>query len=93
MARDAQLLELAKFRVEKRKDFHTHLVTYLLVNGIFWGMHLYASPESFPWPVFITLFWGVGIVLHAMDAYRSDDTFSAAVEREYQKLLKRRDGN
>ncbi|MDD3399180.1 MAG: 2TM domain-containing protein [Candidatus Methanomethylophilaceae archaeon] len=90
MSHDEHLFELAKIRVEKKREFFTHLVAYLLVNGIFWTLYLYTTPTEFPWPVFITAFWGIGVGAHAFDTFMSDDSYSDAVEKEYQKLLQRR---
>ena len=82
--RDEQLWKLAK----KRAGFKKHLVTYVIVNIFLWAIW-YFSPHrdyylsNFPWPLWTTLGWGVGLAFNYAGAYlsRQDQT-----EIEYQKL-------
>jgi hypothetical protein len=56
--------EAAKTRVKELKDFYRNLLTYAGVNILLIIINLVTSPESL-WFYWVTIFWGIGIVLHA----------------------------
>lgn len=66
MARDEQeMRELAFKRVKDRRDFYGHLVTYLVINAFLWGLWaLTTGFDSYPWPIWVSLGWGIGVVLN-----------------------------
>lgn len=82
-----------KKRQEERQGFIIHLVIYLLLNLMFWMMWLTSSPVGFPWPVFISLPWGVGMFAHWMEfnskygpgAEKREREIEREVEREMQR--------
>jgi hypothetical protein len=83
--RDEQLWTIAK----KRAGFKRHLITYVIINIFLWAIW-YFSPHrdyysgDFPWPLWTTLGWGVGLAFNYAGAYlftKDDQT-----EKEYQKL-------
>ena len=85
--KDEALWEIAK----RRAGFKSHLTSYLIVNAFLWAIwyftqHSYTDDEGymFPWPMWPTLGWGIGLAFHFADAYIFPK--SNAVEREYQKL-------
>lgn len=81
--KDLELWRIAK----KRVSFKRHLGTYLIINGMFWllwGLADGSSRESFPWPVWPMLGWGIGLAFSYLNAYVY--TKGDAVEREYDKL-------
>ncbi len=86
--KDEHLWKLAM----KRASFKKHLFTYLIVNGFLWALWYFSKAEQsgnvpggmFPWPIWTTLGWGIGVFFNYRDAY-SDTTSNA--EREYQKLV------
>ena len=88
--------ELIRKRIEKklqaRRDFIQHLAVYLMVNGIFWLMYLSGSPE-FPWPIFISGFWGIGLLSHYVDYYykhgRGAEKREDEIEEEITRQMRR----
>ncbi|MDZ4757898.1 MAG: 2TM domain-containing protein [Bacteroidota bacterium] len=77
----------------KRANFKKHLFTYIIVNGFLWALWFMIGKSEptveggglhFPWPIWTTLGWGIGVFFNYRDAY--SDTTNAA-EKEYQKLL------
>lgn len=88
----------AKKKVEKLKGFYTHLIVYLVINtslllikiighyyygdyfmGSLWHFSTFAS-----W-----LFWGVGLLFHALKVFQKNSLFSADwEERQIQKYLR-----
>lgn len=83
--KDPALWEIAK----KRASFKGHLATYLIVNGFFWALWYftgdhYGNNDFFPWPIWPTFGWGIGIAFHFAEAYIFPK--SNSVENEYRKL-------
>jgi len=76
---DKQLHELAK----KRVDFRRHLIVYFVINGILWATW-WLSGTEYPWPIWPTAGWGVGIIFHYLFEYRSSRFLSE--DEEYEKL-------
>jgi hypothetical protein len=69
---DTALRDMAVRSLKRKRDFRTHLVTYLAVNTMLWGVWLVVGLSSgvwFVWPVFPILGWGVGIAIHGYNAY------------------------
>lgn len=79
------LRELAVERIEKKRDFHAHLLAYVLVNATFVGIWAVAGGGFF-WPVFPIMGWGIGLAFHAWDTYRRAEPTEAQIEREMRKL-------
>jgi hypothetical protein len=48
-------------RIKDKRGFQQHLLTYLLVNAFLWVIWAVTGAD-FPWPIFITLGWGIGVV-------------------------------
>ncbi len=84
--RDDELRERAIKRLKKRRDFYGHLLVYVLVNTflvVIWAM---TDVHGFFWPVFPIVGWGIGVVLNAWDAFRSDEFDEEQIRREMQRL-------
>ena len=92
MERDERLYQLAIKRVEEKRDFLIHLMAYILVNGVFWAVWFWGDWGDFPWPIFITFFWGIGLAAHFFEAYFAVDEFGSAVDKEYKRMLDRKNG-
>jgi hypothetical protein len=75
----------------KRKEFFIHLAIFLPINLLFWLSWLLISGMSadFPWPILLSMAWGIGLVAHGVDTYfqtgnriRSKE---AAIQREIER--------
>ena len=81
--KEKELWRLAK----KRVGFKRHFATYLLVNAFFWCIWLMDDnkhEETFPWPLWSMLGWGIGVAFDFIGAYVAPK--NNAVEKEYEKL-------
>lgn len=89
--KDPELWEIA----QKRASFKSHLLAYIIVNLFLWSLWYFTSNSqiqeewrsAYPWPIWTTLGWGIGIVFHFAGAYIFPKTNS--IEKEYQKLKNR----
>jgi uncharacterized membrane protein YecN with MAPEG domain len=54
----------AKRRVEELKKFYGNVVTYVAINIILIIINLVTSPGTL-WFYWVTIFWGIAILLHA----------------------------
>lgn len=90
--KDPALWEIA----QKRASFKTHAFTYIIVNLFLWGVWSFTGNGNdeielghwrgghYPWPIWTTLGWGIGLAFHFSRAYVFPKANS--VEREYDKL-------
>ena len=77
--------EAAIERLRKKQDFHAHLVVYVLVNALLWAVWA-TTGSGFPWPVFPTAGWGIGLFFNGWDTYWRHPITERDVEREIQRL-------
>lgn len=60
--------EEAKRRVKELRDFYRNLLTYVGVNILLIIINLITSPGSL-WFYWVTIFWGIAILLHASKVF------------------------
>src|SRR5688500_7985800 len=80
--REDMLWTIAK----KRAGFKWGLTAYIAVNAFLVAVWFFTSRShnTYFWPIWPILGWGVGLAFHYMDAYHGNTIFSA--EQEYEKL-------
>ena len=61
-------LKRAKNKVQELKGFYTHLLTYLVVNIVMIIINLVTNPNHL-WFYWVTVFWGIGIIFHAVSVF------------------------
>jgi hypothetical protein len=86
--RDQRLWQIAKARTK----FQSHLVTYLVINAGLWLLWAFTTRsfefrhhDYLPWPIWSTVFWGVGVVTQGLAAYGSLNG-GERTQREYERL-------
>jgi len=60
--------EEAKRRVKELRDFYRNMLTYVAVNIFLIIINLITSPGSL-WFYWVTIFWGLAILLHASKVF------------------------
>ena len=60
--------EKAKKRVEELKSFYGNIATYVAINAILIIINLVTSPRTL-WFYWVTIFWGIGILIHASKVF------------------------
>ena len=86
---ETELRERAVKRLKKRRDFHGHVLVYLLVNAFLVVIWAVTSPDGFFWPVFPIVGWGIGVVMNAWDVYFAEDITEEQITREMHDLADR----
>jgi hypothetical protein len=83
---DEDLRKQALERVKKRRDFWPHLLVYLMVNALLVVVWVMTSSGGFFWPIFPIAGWGIGIVMHAWDAFFRTGITEEDVDREIARM-------
>lgn len=83
---DQKLWNIAKKRVAFRKSLYSYLVVVGFLWAIWWFTIGRKGIVGVPWPIWVMLGWGVGLVIQYLDAYRGDDETLA--QREFDRLKK-----
>ena len=83
----------ARRRVGEIREFYEHLMLYITVNLILFGINMLFSPDSL-WFYWVTFFWGIGVVLHGFGVYVEGRIFGREWEekkiREFMEREERR---
>jgi serine/threonine protein kinase len=75
--------------ITKRREFAEHLVVFICINLMLWILNTTFIQADFPWPVLVTLGWGIGLVFHAFEAVTSashENAINRAIDRERDQL-------
>jgi hypothetical protein len=86
---DTELRDRAIKRLKKRRDFAAHLLVYVLVNSAFVALWVTTS-QGFFWPIFLMVFWGIGLVMNAWDVWRGDTFTEKQISHEMDRLQTRK---
>lgn len=90
MPSDGSLRAIAQRRVAERRGFWLDLILYIVINAVIWIAWFAAWPADygdFPWPIFVTGGWGIGLLAHGLLTYWSlSGADDEAIEREMRKL-------
>ena len=81
--RDEELWQMAKARAGFRWSF----ISYFIVNAFFVVIWFFsAGPESYFWPIWPMMGWGMGIAFQYFHAFHRNKIIST--QQEYEKLKK-----
>jgi 2TM domain len=72
-------------QLKKRRDFHGHILVYVLVNAFLVAIWLLVGPHGFFWPVFPIAGWGIGVVMNAWDVYWRHGITEEDIDREIER--------
>ena len=74
----------------RRAGFRHHAITYVIVNLFLWAIWYLTGgrfdnfEQQYPWPIWSTLGWGIGLAFQYASAYVFHN--ENAVEQQYNKL-------
>lgn len=78
--------EAARKRIEERRGFVPHLIVYLIVNGGIVAIWFSTGASGFFWPgIIIIALWGIGVVMHAWNAFFTKPVTEADVDKEMSR--------
>lgn len=83
---DAERREAAIKRLETKREFITHLIAYVVVNGflvVVWAVT--SGPDGYFWPIWPLAGWAIGLLLHAYETFRRP-IGETAIQREMEKM-------
>jgi len=72
-------------RLRKKRDFHAHLFIYTVVNAATWVVWALTG-SGYPWPIWLTLGWGIGVLANAWDVYIRHPITEADIRREVDRM-------
>ena len=84
---DKRLKEATR-RVQKKLNFYRTLTSYVIINAFLWILWLMTG-ASYPWPVWVSLGWGIGLAFQALDAFAlgiSDTQRQQMIEEEMRRM-------
>jgi hypothetical protein len=82
---ESDLRQEAIRSLKKKRDFRSHLVTYVLVNAllvVIWAV----TSGGFFWPIFPIVGWGIGVAFNAWDAHGRRPISEEQIRREQERL-------
>ncbi|MFW5691039.1 MAG: 2TM domain-containing protein [Chloroflexota bacterium] len=75
-------------RIEARSEFVQHLTAYVTVNLMLWAIWLVTGAGN-PWPMWVSGFWGIGMVAHAVSYWGEHGGGKERREREIEREVQR----
>lgn len=75
--------------LRKRRDLRAHAVVYGLVNLAVWAVWLVIAANThgwWPWPIFLTVFWGIGLAMNAWDVYFRKPITEQEIQHEMHRM-------
>lgn len=83
-------LDVDKEKAKKLKGFYANLFAYVMVIP-FLGWINYITNPGFPWVIFPILGWGIGVAIHAMEAFNYHPILGKNWEERKLKELMNKD--
>lgn len=77
--------EAARKRIEDRRGFVPHLIVYVVFNTGLALLWVSAGGDGFFWPGILLVAWGIGVLMHAWNAFFSKPISEADVDRELRR--------
>ena len=76
--------ELARRRVQAKRDFGSHLVAYIVINAFLVAVWAVTGAGYF-WPIWVICGWGIGLALHAWDVFFRRPVTDADIDAELNR--------
>lgn len=73
-------------RLKAKRGFSAALVSYVIVNAALWIIWALGDDHAgVPWPLWVTVFWGVGMAFSAWNVYGAKPISEDDIQREMQR--------
>jgi hypothetical protein len=83
--REQTARDQAVTQLKKRRDFHAHLLVYVLFNAFLVAIWAVIGVHWFFWPIFPIAGWGIGLVMNAWDVYWRHPITETDIKREIER--------
>jgi hypothetical protein len=91
MIDEARLRKIVEKRIRTRQEFVQHFAFYLMINTILWGIWVTTNSgntsSGTPWSLWVTVFWGVGLVIHFFQMLSQTNSSELTKEMRLQKEI------
>jgi uncharacterized membrane protein len=86
---EEEIREIATKRVRAKRGFYSHLTAYIIVNLMLVAIWYFTGAGYF-WPMWVMLFWGIGLIFNAVAAFSKHDISweMKEIEKEVEKIKK-----
>ena len=84
MADEDERRKAAIGRLQAKRAFQGNLISYLAVNALLiaiWAL----SGRGYFWPIWVIVFWGLGLAMHAWTVFGRGGITEADIQREMTK--------
>jgi hypothetical protein len=87
---EEEIRKIATQRVQAKKGFYSHLTAYILVNLMLIAIWYFTGARYF-WPMWVLLFWGIGLIVNGITVFVIRDTGweKREVEKEIERIKRR----
>jgi len=84
-----EIRKIAHERVKAKKGFYSHLTVYVLVNLMLVAIWYFTGAGYF-WPMWVILFWGIGLIFNAVTTFSRHDISweTKEIEKEVERIKK-----
>lgn len=80
--------EAARLRLQARREFISHMVAYVVINGFLVAAWAVTGAGYF-WPAWVIGGWGVALLLHTWDVFLRHPVTEADIDNELQRRRSR----
>ena len=97
VSEESRIRERIEKKYKERAGLIAHAIPYVIVNAVLWMIYAFTSGpgDNFPWPMFVTFFWGIGMVSHFFAYYnkygggamRREEAIQREIEQERGRSL------
>ena len=85
---ESEIRRRVEAKYDERNALLIHLISYAGVNVLLWLIWL-INTGGFPWPLFVSFFWGIGMAGHLLDYYhKHGGGAEKREERIHQEVLR-----
>ncbi len=95
VSEEARIRERIEKKYKERSGLIAHAIPYIIVNFVLWSIYFGSPGDGFPWPMFVTFFWGIGMVSHFFAYYnkygggamRREEAIQREIQQERERSL------
>lgn len=90
----AEIDRLARKRAGAKLGWYMHAAVYVVINSVWWLIAASNGLGSRGWPIYPTLGWGLGLLLHGASIWlvgTGSDFRERLVEKERERLRRQAD--